>query len=174
MANVWSLNELIPSYSKHISPDWDKRYAHISNAVVSLSYITSERTDLDRKQTINWKKTFSLALFHFHISFFHGNKVQCLLNVYTLKSLHHALLFIWYVWTWAAHLVLILQLACWSELPCFIGSLVRIYINIYHPSQSSLTSHGSLGARGYFQEALCGHGCCLLRWHCSAVCVLFV
>lgn len=61
---------------------------------------------------------------------------------------------------WAAHLVFILQLACWSELACFIGNLVHIF-----SAPSFLTTDSSHGAHGYIQEALhsaaalCGH------WH---------
>lgn len=50
------------------------------------------------------------------------------------------------------HLVLILQPACWSELPCFIGNLVHI-----SPAQSSLTSDSSHVARAYIQQTLQCH-----------------
>lgn len=53
-------------------------------------------------------------------------------------------------WTQSVHLVLILQPACWSELPCFIGNLVHI-----SPGQSSPTSDSSHGAHGYILEAVC-------------------
>lgn len=46
-------------------------------------------------------------------------------------------------------MVLILQPACGSELPYFIGNLVHIFL-----VSSSLTSDSSHGAHGYIKEAL--------------------
>lgn len=39
MANLWSLKQLTQPYSNQISPNWDKRYARISNAQKCLNMI---------------------------------------------------------------------------------------------------------------------------------------
>lgn len=76
--------------------------------------------------------------------------------------------------------------AFWTRLPTWfqfcsshVGQSCLVLLGnlfIYPPAQSSLTSDSSHGAHEYIQEALCGHGRCLLKWHCSRlwVCLCWV
>lgn len=127
-----------------------------------------------------------LALGHFHISFYYGNKVQCLLCGPSLlcllvaqgeeeKHIHPNCIMIWCsfdsfehgqaTWFWFCSLHA-------GQSCCVLLEIVFIY----PPAQSSPTSDSSHGAHGYILEALgcCVPWlrCCLPRWH-SMVLVMF-